>query len=426
MNRDSAPASPSDEELACRARQGCAESFEQLLRRFQTPVVRFLRRQGAAEDAEDLAQETFLRAFENLHRYNRRWSFSAWLFTIARRLGINQHRRVRPIADGAAVQLACAADAEPWQAIAAEEGRRRLWDVAAAVLSRDELTALWLHYVEEMPIAEIALVLGRSRAATKVMMFRAEKRCCLCWANSTAIVRPIATAANGRRRCGSRASRPGSRVMPRKDTHHEESVLRDRLRREALAMGPAFSESLHQRILGAVDRRRQQQAVGIGPRFWDAVLPKRADGRRSLRYLLAAAACLFVAVLIGWQSARERRGGDSDSPNVALAEPVARTALAEPVARTAQAEPVARTALAEPVARAELVARAALPATADVLPAKMPPIGELPNNAVEGFNGLVDSVVVAPQSEALAQDMQLAADSMLRCLPIDLALADDF
>jgi RNA polymerase sigma-70 factor, ECF subfamily len=176
VSRNSPETLTSDEELACRARQGCAASFEQLLRRFQTPVLHFLRQRGFSADAEDLAQETFLRAYENLHRYDRRWAFSAWLFTIARRTSLNHRRRVRPTADTRVVEAALSSDAAPLQNLVAEESRRRLWDQAGAVLSEEQTTALWLHYVEEMPAREIARVLGRSWASVKVMLFRARRR----------------------------------------------------------------------------------------------------------------------------------------------------------------------------------------------------------------------------------------------------------
>ena len=176
MSRDSRETVTSDEELACRARQGCAASFEQLLRRFQTPVLHFLRRRGFSADAEDLTQETFLRAYENLHQYNRRWAFSTWLFTIARRTGLNHRRRLRPTADMRAVEAAPAASPAPLENMVAEESRRRLWDMAADVLSEQQTTALWLYYVEDMPAREIARVLGRSWASVKVMLFRARKR----------------------------------------------------------------------------------------------------------------------------------------------------------------------------------------------------------------------------------------------------------
>ena len=176
MLHDPALATTSDEDLACRAQRGCADSFDCLLRRFQAPVLQFLRHRGAVVDAEDLTQETFLRAYENLHRYRPRWSFSAWLFTIARRASINHHRRARPAIERSDVEAVPSPEAEPLDAMVAAEGRRRLWDLAADALSEEQTTALWLYYVEDMPVRGVALVLGRSVASVKVMLFRARKR----------------------------------------------------------------------------------------------------------------------------------------------------------------------------------------------------------------------------------------------------------
>ncbi len=172
----SAEALPSDEELACRAQRGCQASFERLLRRFQGPLLHFLRHRGAGNDAEDLLQETFLRAYANLHRYRRRWSVASWLFTIARRISINHHRGARPKIDLPAVEALAAATPEPWCVMAAREERARLWDLAAAALTEEQTTVLWLHYVEGFPLQEIAAVLGRSRGAVKVLLFRARKK----------------------------------------------------------------------------------------------------------------------------------------------------------------------------------------------------------------------------------------------------------
>jgi RNA polymerase sigma-70 factor, ECF subfamily len=166
----------SDEELAWRAQQGCSESLDRLLRKYQTPVLHFLQRRGLSSDAEDVTQETFLRAYENLHRYKRRWAFSTWLFTIARRTGINHGRRRRPTTDAKAVEAARSPAPGPLDAMVAEESRSGLWDRAASVLSEEQTTALWLHYVEDMPARAIARVLGRSWASVKVMLFRARKR----------------------------------------------------------------------------------------------------------------------------------------------------------------------------------------------------------------------------------------------------------
>ena len=170
------PVPYSDEDLACRARQGCATSFDQLMRRFQVPVLQFLRHRDSFTDAEDLAQETFVRAYENLHRYRPKWRFASWLFTIARRVSINHHRRSRPVADCEALESVQSPAPGPPQVALEKESRRQLWAVAAETLSEEQMTATWLHYVEDMPLGQIAWVLGRSRAAVKTMMFRARKK----------------------------------------------------------------------------------------------------------------------------------------------------------------------------------------------------------------------------------------------------------
>jgi RNA polymerase sigma-70 factor, ECF subfamily len=167
---------PSDEDLAVHAQQGCIASFELLLRRFQVPLLHFLRQGGAADDAEDLLQDTFLRAYTNLPRYRTEWRFATWLFTIARRLNINHHRRVRPETGCQELGRAESAGGGLLEAAIAEEDRRGLWETAARTLSEPEMTALWLHYVEDMPVREIATILGRSRVSVKTMMFRARKK----------------------------------------------------------------------------------------------------------------------------------------------------------------------------------------------------------------------------------------------------------
>jgi RNA polymerase sigma-70 factor, ECF subfamily len=167
--------SPSDEELAVRARAGCRTSFEELVRRHQVPLVHFLRRWTTVEEAEDLTQETMLRAYENLHRYRPTWKFGTWLFTIARRLCLNRTRR-RPLATSADALPSLATVSQPGDEVAEAESSRLLWATAADVLTERERTTLWLYYTEDMPVAEIARVVDRSPSAVKTMLFRARKK----------------------------------------------------------------------------------------------------------------------------------------------------------------------------------------------------------------------------------------------------------
>ncbi len=87
---------PADAELVRRCLDGNADAFRTLVERYQADVfstaVRIVRR---PEDAEDVTQDTFLRAFRALKRYDPARPFGAWLFTIATRLCIDFHRRNR-------------------------------------------------------------------------------------------------------------------------------------------------------------------------------------------------------------------------------------------------------------------------------------------------------------------------------------------
>lgn len=168
-----------DATLACRAAAGCVESFAALARRHQVPVVHYVRRLAAHSgiDADDVAQDAFLQAWRRIGDYDHRWAFSTWLFTIARRTWLNavracRRRRVRE----AAVATAGVGGEEPSAGVIAGERATRLWDVARAELKEREFTAVWLRYVEEKTMTEIAAVLDRPVATVKVMLFRARRR----------------------------------------------------------------------------------------------------------------------------------------------------------------------------------------------------------------------------------------------------------
>lgn len=76
------------------AQQGSDEAFTYLVETYQTPVYNLCYRMlGEAEAAEDAAQETFLRAFQHLHRYDRKRSFATWLLSIAAHYCIDRLRR---------------------------------------------------------------------------------------------------------------------------------------------------------------------------------------------------------------------------------------------------------------------------------------------------------------------------------------------
>lgn len=78
------------------AQRGDTQAFSQLVETYQKPVYNLCYRMlGNAEDAEDAAQESFLRAYKSMHRYDNSRPFSTWLLSIAAHYCIDQIRRRR-------------------------------------------------------------------------------------------------------------------------------------------------------------------------------------------------------------------------------------------------------------------------------------------------------------------------------------------
>lgn len=78
------------------ARNGDAEAQNWLIDRFTPPLYRFsLRMLGNEQDARDAAQDTMVKVLKNLHRYDDRWKFTTWIFSICRNTCIDEHRRRR-------------------------------------------------------------------------------------------------------------------------------------------------------------------------------------------------------------------------------------------------------------------------------------------------------------------------------------------
>ena len=169
------------EDLVRRARAGSSEAFQELVLRYESPLFNFLlRRTACAEDAEEIAQDAFVRAWRKLATYDERWTFSTWLFTLARRLAATRGRSPRSsprssIGNGAVLDDV-PVHADPERDLARTEERANLWSIVDRVLDEDARSALWLRYAEDRTMAEIAAILGRSTVAVRVMLFRARVR----------------------------------------------------------------------------------------------------------------------------------------------------------------------------------------------------------------------------------------------------------
>jgi RNA polymerase sigma-70 factor (ECF subfamily) len=171
-------ADASPEDLARAAQRGSTAAFESLVERFQEPLYNVLSmRTRNPADAEELAQEAFLRAWQRIETYDERWRFSTWLFAVARNLSISRLRAEQARPDPAARLVDVSAPGgDPSGGLTRTEARRSLWEVARRVLSAEQCDALWLRYAEDLTPLEIARVLGRRPSTIRVLLFRARAR----------------------------------------------------------------------------------------------------------------------------------------------------------------------------------------------------------------------------------------------------------
>ncbi|OHE77320.1 MAG: hypothetical protein A2107_13655 [Verrucomicrobia bacterium GWF2_62_7] len=150
---------------------GDTDAFGGLLQRPQSAVyTHMLRMVRRPEDAMDLTQESFVKAFKYLAHYNPRWAFKTWLMTIATNTAINfiQKRRLQmvsleEVAEPAAAPRSHAKELEP----ALLAALARLPEKARAMFN--------LRYQEGLPLAEIGAMLGESLANVKVTLHRARR-----------------------------------------------------------------------------------------------------------------------------------------------------------------------------------------------------------------------------------------------------------
>ena len=161
----------SDEELASLAQSGQIPAFDELVRRHWGGIRRFILGYLPHGSSDDIAQETFLRAYRKIEQYDDNRPFLPWLFTIARRLALNEIRRKNRKAE---VSLPDHSPEEAQEPEPASFGP--LWQLAKDRLSADSYAVLRLHYAEDLSIEEVAKVLGKGKIATKVMLHRARKK----------------------------------------------------------------------------------------------------------------------------------------------------------------------------------------------------------------------------------------------------------
>jgi len=171
------------------AQQGSDEAFTRLVEEHQTHVYNLCYRMlGEPEAAEDAAQETFLRAYQNLQRYDRNRPFATWLLSIAAHYCIDRLRR-RKLSmfsldeendDGATFEIADPASPNPEAESVKREERDRL-HILLKDLDETDRAAIIMRYWHDFSEVEIAESLNLTVSAVKSRMHRARRALAGMW-----------------------------------------------------------------------------------------------------------------------------------------------------------------------------------------------------------------------------------------------------
>jgi RNA polymerase sigma-70 factor (ECF subfamily) len=178
---------PSDYEIVLRAQAGSEAAYRELLGRYQRPVFSLIYRMVRdREQAEDLAQETFVRVFNHIGRYDPQFKFSSWIFKIATNLTIDAMRKkdVPTVSiDGSryaqtsdeieATTITVASDDEnPEELLLARELGGEI-ERAIARLRPEYRSAILLRHVEGHAYEEIAEIMALPLGTVKTYIHRA-------------------------------------------------------------------------------------------------------------------------------------------------------------------------------------------------------------------------------------------------------------
>ena len=177
-----------DESLVEIFNGGAREAFVELVHRYRGRIVNFIYRAlGDFERSEELAQESFLRAFRKADSFDSRYRFSTWLYTIARNLASNElrdrSRRPAPYAiedeDWASagqshIDVKTSLSNDPARLVLNKEMKEAL-EQALARLSDDHRMALVLKEYDGLTYGEIADILDTSAGTVKSWVYRAKR-----------------------------------------------------------------------------------------------------------------------------------------------------------------------------------------------------------------------------------------------------------
>ncbi|MEM7476858.1 MAG: RNA polymerase sigma factor [Planctomycetota bacterium] len=170
--------SESVQDLAKRTKKGDELAFAEIYRRMYPRLRSFMtsRLHSQGIDAEEVIQEAFLKAWRNIEKFDEKFQFSTWIYTIAIRTAKDIQRsktRQMQLANRLAAEDPAREQPSAEQQVETIESSQNVWSVARSVLTPDQYSVMWLRYGEELSIQEIAKVLTKTSVGVRVLLHRA-------------------------------------------------------------------------------------------------------------------------------------------------------------------------------------------------------------------------------------------------------------
>ncbi|ANX10586.1 RNA polymerase sigma factor SigW [Fictibacillus halophilus] len=168
--------------MVAQVKKGDQEAFEGIVDLFKDKIYRHCYRMvGNGHEAEDLAQETFLRAYRNISKYNNEFKFSTWIFRIATNLCIDRLRKKKPDyyldaevpgTDGATMYSQLSSEEPLPEQVVTENERWNELQEEIMKLPEKYRTAIVLKYVEDLSLEEISHIMDIPVPTVKTRIHR--------------------------------------------------------------------------------------------------------------------------------------------------------------------------------------------------------------------------------------------------------------
>lgn len=181
VDEDQAQSNEHHVSLMLLVKDGNIRAFEELVEIHQRAVIGTVAKMlGNPDEAEDIAQQVFIRVWKSAKRYEPQAKFTTWLFTITRNLVFNEMRRrqrkpavsINEREDDFHIETADDSSKNPDESILQRELESAI-DQAIQALPEKQRMAVILRRYEEMPYEEIGEILQLSLPAVKSLLFRA-------------------------------------------------------------------------------------------------------------------------------------------------------------------------------------------------------------------------------------------------------------